>query len=358
MLRLILVAVAVAAAVVPIPARFVERYYSSGIYPVWQSWMRPRRTPCRSPCSTCSSSWSPAAWLILAVNDVRRLAGRAGLGRACETHRRAARPSGRPSSYLVFLASWGLNYRAHATRRQARVRCARVLRGPRFATLGVDGGFAAERAAPSRSHEHRDGRMSLAVDPAVAVGVRPRRSAISAPRALAVPGATESTRFLNLYFRRAVVDGMTDPMFLETLVVSDLLPFERPIVTAHEWAHLAGYNDEGEANFVGWLSCMRGDAPRQYSAWIFLYSEAASQLPRGDRQQLGQRLDAGPRDDLRAIADRVAQNRSARVSQVGWQVYNQYLQANRVESGTASYGEVIRLILGTRFNPSGPTLSP
>ena len=101
-------------------------------------------------------------------------------------------------------------------------------------------------------------------------------------------------------------------MFLETLVVSDLLPFERPIVTAHEWAHLAGYNDEGEANFVGWLSCMRGDEPRQYSAWIFLFSEAVSQLPRGDRQQLAQQLDAGPRDDLRAIADRGAQPERAR----------------------------------------------
>ena len=190
---------------------------------------------------------------------------------------------------------------------------------------------------------------ALAVDPAVASGFAAAQRDLGAAR-LAVPARPKHT-LLNLYFRRAIVDGMTDPMFLETLVVSDLLPFERPIVTAHEWAHLAGYNDEGEANFVGWLSCMRGDEPRQYSAWVFLFSEAVGQLPRGDRQQLAQRLDAGPRDDLRAIADRVARNRSARVAQVGWQVYNQYLQANRVESGTASYGEVIRLILGTRFNP-------
>ena len=189
----------------------------------------------------------------------------------------------------------------------------------------------------------------LAIDPAVASGFAAAQRDLGATR-LAVPGRPKHT-ILNLYFRRAIVDGMTDPMFLETLVVSDLLPFERPIVTAHEWAHLAGYNDEGEANFVGWLSCMRGDEPRQYSAWIFLYSEAASQLPRGDRQQLAQQLNAGPRDDLRAIAERVARNRSARVAQVGWQVYNQYLQANRVESGTASYGEVIRLVLGTRFTP-------
>ena len=94
---------------------------------------------------------------------------------------------------------------------------------------------------------------------------------------LAVPGKPKGT-LLNFYFRRAVVDGMTDPFFLETLVVSDLLPLERPFVTAHEWAHLAGYNDEGEANFVGWLTCMRADEPGQYSAWMFLFNEAAGQI--------------------------------------------------------------------------------
>jgi hypothetical protein len=43
---------------------------------------------------------------------------------------------------------------------------------------------------------------------------------------------------------------MTDPFFLETLVASDVLPFERPFLVAHEWSHLAGIADEGEANFV------------------------------------------------------------------------------------------------------------
>ena len=36
-------------------------------------------------------------------------------------------------------------------------------------------------------------------------------------------------------------------------------------------------------------------------------------------------------------------------AEAGWRVYNQYLKANRVESGTRSYTEVVRLILGTRY---------
>ena len=46
---------------------------------------------------------------------------------------------------------------------------------------------------------------------------------------------------------------MTDPFLLETLLAPDLLDVERPFVIAHEWAHLAGYADESEANFVAWL---------------------------------------------------------------------------------------------------------
>ena len=68
---------------------------------------------------------------------------------------------------------------------------------------------------------------------------------------------------LGLYFRWAAIDGMTDPFFLEMIVNPDVLPVERPFVVAHEWAHLAGYAEESEANFVAWLTCAHGDARAQ-----------------------------------------------------------------------------------------------
>jgi len=37
------------------------------------------------------------------------------------------------------------------------------------------------------------------------------------------------------------------------------------------------------------------------------------------------------------------------VSAAGWQMYDSYLKANRVDAGAQSYAEVVRLILGTRF---------
>ena len=61
---------------------------------------------------------------------------------------------------------------------------------------------------------------------------------------------------------------MTDPFFLEVIVNPDVLPIERPFVVAHEWAHLAGYADESEANFVAWLTCAHGDAARDTVAGL------------------------------------------------------------------------------------------
>ena len=44
---------------------------------------------------------------------------------------------------------------------------------------------------------------------------------------------------------------MLNPFGLETIVLPDLLPYERPFVVAHEWAHLAGHADEAEASAIG-----------------------------------------------------------------------------------------------------------
>jgi hypothetical protein len=154
---------------------------------------------------------------------------------------------------------------------------------------------------------------------------------------------------LDLYFRRAGVDGMTDPFFLETLIASDLLPFERPFIVAHEWSHLAGIADEGEANFVGWLACLRASPAAQYSGWLFLYAELAQAASERDRRDVAARLGPGPRADLRAIRERILRHVSPRVSAAGWRVYDSYLKANRVEAGAASYEEVVRLVVGARL---------
>ena len=278
---LVLAGLAAAALLAPLPAPFVERLYSSSVYPLLQRTL------------TSASNLTPVAWLdLLTVLVVASLvlaslrdAGRWPASRVML--RLAARlVSVAALACLAFVLAWGLNYR---------------------------------RTLPA-----------VGLTPST-VPARPKRS------------------LLDLYFRRAGVAGMTDPFFLETLMASDILPFERPHVVAHEWAHLAGITDEGEANFVGWLTCVRGTPSQQYSGWLFLYSEVLAGLPRDRAQPISALLSAGPRADLQALRERSLRELSPRVSGAGWLVYDQYLKANRVEAGTASYAQVVQLVLGTEL---------
>ena len=163
--------------------------------------------------------------------------------------------------------------------------------------------------------------------------------------------AKPKSTLLDWYFRRAAVDGMTDPYFLETLVSATLLPFERPFVVAHEWSHLAGVADEGDANFLAWLACVQAPPPAQYSGWLFLYSEVAGGLRGPARADVAALLGPGPRADLAAIRARLTRQVDRRLFAVGQRVYDRYLKANRVEAGVESYGHVVQLVLGVRFGP-------
>ena len=247
--------------------------------------------------------------------------------------------------YVVFLVAWGLNYRRLPLEKKLRYDADAVTAGAardaaQLTVSRLNGLFTRAHATPP---DERNGAVDASL---VAAFARTTRD-------LGASGTTVPARpkrtLLDLYFRPAAVAGMTDPFFLETLIESDLLPMERPFVIAHEWSHLAGFANEGEANFVGFLACSRADAPAQYSGWQFLFGELVNSLPRNARAEVIARLDPGPRDDLRAIAARLARDVRPRVSAVAWRVYDRYLKANRIEEGAASYAQVVRLVLGTRL---------
>ena len=335
-----IVAAAAVAALVPLPPAAVERFYSSSSYLIWQHGATGLSNHVGIALFDLLLVGVAGLWVVCAAADVRRGALRGVVRIVRRTIVWGA------VIYLAFLASWGLNYR--------RVALAERLALDRRALTPDAARALTERTvervnalyAPARAEGFPAGGI---IDPRFAAAFDRAQRDLGAIRT-AAPGRPKHT-WLDLYFRRAVVDGMTDPFFLETLTASDLLPFERTFAVAHEWSHLAGYANEGEANFVGWLTCLRGDEAQQYSGWLFLYSEAAATLPPAERASVARRLDEGPRGDLRAIAARIARNESPRVADAGWRAYNQYLKANRVEGGTRSYGEVVSLVLGTRFRP-------
>jgi hypothetical protein len=345
---LLCIGVAVAAAVAPWPQGGVERWYSNGLYAFLQqpvTWLSNRLPFALADVALVAV---PVTWVIVAIADVRR-GGRRQVGRALG--RIAIRTLvGASVIYLAFLALWGLNYRRLPLERKLKFDASALTVSAARATALV----AVSRVNALHAAAHGAGwppgdRIDPSLAGALAVVARDLGGSGNT-----VPARPKHT-LLNLYFRPAAVDGATDPFFLETLLATDLLPFERPFVIAHEWSHLAGYADEGEANFMGWLVCMRADVPAQYSGWLFLYGQLARDLPRADREDVVARLAPGPRADLRAIAARLARDVRPQLSAAGWKVYDTYLKANRVEAGAESYEQVVRLVLGTALGRQAST---
>lgn len=333
--------VAAGAALVPLPARWIEWWYSRGLYPRIQRVL------------TTLSNLSPyalfdllllaaaAAIAVAAYRAVRARGWRRGL-----LHMLATISCGAALVYLVFLATWGLNYRRAPLTSKLAFESARITR-PAAADL-------ATRTIHSLNELYaaaHSGRTDLA---RLAAAFHSAERALSGsatpgggPGSGTVLGRPKST-LLGGYFHYTSVAGMTDPFFLETLLASDLLEVERPFVIAHEWGHLAGYADESEANYIAWLACMRGDERARYSAWLALLGNVQPFLP----AKGGAALDIGPRIDVYAIRYRYTRT-SPVLRAAARETYDRYLKANRVERGIESYGAVLQLILGTELDPAG-----
>ena len=136
------------------------------------------------------------------------------------------------------------------------------------------------------------------------------------------------------------------------LVNSEVLPFERPFIVAHEWGHLAGYAAESEASFLGWVTCLHGDEQAQYSAWLSFFLRLSTDVPPADYRAAVARLDAQPRADLGAIVARVRRSQPV-VRAAAERVYDRFLKANRLAAGVRSYDEVVTLVVGTRGGLEG-----
>jgi len=328
MRRLAVIAFAAAMAFVPIPRDLVERYYSRGLYPQIQQAL------------TSFSNVTPAAlfdWFLLAsaglllVLLVRR-------GRVRTVLTLAA------VGWLVFLLAWGMNYRRLPLEAQLAFD-ERRLTQTRVAEL-------AREAVREMNRLYRDARpadlsMEQRADALVPAMMRAAADLKIAPPVPARPKAT----WLSAYFTRAGIDGMTDPFFLETLLVSDLLPVEQPAAIAHEWGHLAGFANEAEASFFAWLTCLRGDPAARYSGWVALYPHLLGALGAETRKTVHARLGPGPREDFRRIGERLARANPS-VQRVATVTYDRFLRVNRVAEGIESYDAVVRLVAGTTFRPA------
>ena len=270
------IAGAAAAAILPVSPSWIERGYSTSFYIVLQQWLTPISNGVPVSLLDIASALLLAVALSHIVRALRRRPGgwlRAVGGLFLDAVAAAA------TVYLLFLFLWGLNYRrAPMTSRldhdRSRVTGAEVER------IAID---AARRLNDLHPVAHRSPWSDLRELPArMAAPFAEAQRAVGMDR-LAAIGQPKLT-LLDWYFRRAAIDGMTDPFFLEVLLNHEILPFERPAILAHEWAHLAGFAHEAEAGFLGWLTTTFGDEQAQYSGWLTVFSYAAGSLDDGSRE--------------------------------------------------------------------------
>jgi hypothetical protein len=337
------IGLAAIAALAPIDPAVVERHFSTRLYPAVQTIVTPLSNLVPFALFDLLTCAAALTIVVVTVRGVRRARQQRRFGPLLAAVGRLATAAA--VAYLAFLVLWGLNYRRVPMTERLQMNDETPTTE---AVVGL-GRQAVEQLNTLYSQAHRIG---WTVEPRYDTGLHRAFALVQqqlseAPPA--VPGRLKQTIY-GPYFRWTSVDGMINPFALEVLANPDLLPFERPFVAAHEWAHLAGFADESEANFVGWLVCLRAEAPARYSAWQYVYWQVYGEVANEHRLALRDALADGPRRDLDAIADRVRRGQLPMLRNASWRVYDQYLRANRVEEGIRSYGEVITLILRARFD--------
>ncbi len=335
-------AIALAVAFARPDAAWVEAYYSRGAYLVLQR----RITPWANavPIAVTDILLAAAALAVFAVISVSlRRAGAGGRGSAL-ARAVALGTAAASATYVLFVGMWGLNYGREPLRTRLDFERARVTpdAARRFA------GELVERVNALHDSAHGAGWPTWEALPGVLGESFERVQRQVADVEPAVAGVPKWS-VLTFYFERAGVSGMTNPFALEVVVDRSLLPFERPYVAAHEWAHLAGYAREDEASFVGWLVCRQGAPGTRYSAELAVLVSLVDSLPAAERRAIARAIGPGPRHDIQAMAARSARTWPW-LRRPAWRVYDWYLRANRVDEGVQNYGAALELMLGTRFD--------
>ena len=335
----VLVLAALGAAVAGAPAPAIE-WYETRAYPALQAAVTPLSN--RLPV--------PLFDLVLVVTVVVTTLGLLGSVRRAwraRSPRAVVRFTGfvlvgASFIYLWFLLAWGYNYRRPGVEAalpgyQADRATPALVR--RLAEIAV------ARAGRLHAEAHGQGFPALAQVPGPLLASLHRvEQRLGRPRGTAP--STPKRPWTAPYMRAVGVSGMLAPLFLETYLNPDLTGPERPYVLAHEWAHLSGYAPEEDASFVGLLAALGADTPSQYSAWLFLVAEATMRLHPVTRDVVLADLDAGPRADLAAIAERL-RARVPWLDRASWVAYDRAIKSQGAESGVAGYGRVIDLVLGS-----------
>ncbi|GAA5222262.1 DUF3810 domain-containing protein [Membranihabitans marinus] len=142
--------------------------------------------------------------------------------------------------------------------------------------------------------------------------------------------------------------GFYFPYGSESYIDPGLHISQKPFVIAHELAHGYGVTDEGDANFLGYLTCLKsGDRFVQYSAelglWLYMARDARG-LDKNYQTKMWKNLSQKVQDDL-AARQMLDQTYPAIMPTVRDFIYGSYLSLNQVEGGLESYSRLVKMVI-------------
>ena len=143
-------------------------------------------------------------------------------------------------------------------------------------------------------------------------------------------------------------NGYLNPLTNEAQVNTVILPFRIPTTASHEIGHQLGFAAENEANFIACLVTMNHpDRYFRYSGFTYALSHCLSELFRRDpdtADRLLGELNHGIRLNFQEVQDFWFAHKNP-FEPIFMYSYNNYLKANNQAAGMASYNYVVALLV-------------
>ncbi|OSZ80167.1 hypothetical protein CAP36_02620 [Chitinophagaceae bacterium IBVUCB2] len=142
--------------------------------------------------------------------------------------------------------------------------------------------------------------------------------------------------------------GYYNPFSGEGQVNTTVPRFLEPFVTTHEIAHQLGYGKENEANFVGYLACKSyNSAIFQYSVYYDMYNYSVGEVYRRDTslaKSFQATVHPQVKKDQQEFKDFYRRYRNPIEPVIMWG-YGHFLKANNQPAGKRSYNEVVAWLI-------------
>lgn len=142
--------------------------------------------------------------------------------------------------------------------------------------------------------------------------------------------------------------GVYCPWTLEANVNTDVPVSDIPSTAAHEIAHTMGFAKEDECNFLAYLACITsGQADYVYSGYLSALIYCGNALYKADSelfQKAVTECSLGVYRDLKQKADYWS-GFEGEVMESSEEFNDTFIKVNGVESGSLSYGEMVKLVL-------------